>query len=79
MAAKLKEITYTLSSLYGFALIEVIIIPTFLHYNEVNYPFRLERVEIVLASVLHRASKVIIFDSAVCLVDSISSWLSFIT
>lgn len=36
MVAKLKEITYTLSSLYGFALIEAIITPTFLVYNEVN-------------------------------------------
>lgn len=36
MAAKLKEITYTLSSLYGSALIEAIITPTFLLYNEVN-------------------------------------------
>lgn len=36
MVAKLKEITYTLSSLYGFALIEAIITPTFLLYNEVN-------------------------------------------
>lgn len=36
MVAKLKEITYTLSSLYGFALIAAIITPTFPLYNEVN-------------------------------------------
>lgn len=36
MVAKLKEITYTLSSLYGSALIEAIITPTFPLYNEVN-------------------------------------------
>ena len=36
MVAKLKGITYTLSSLYGFPLIEVIITATFLLHNEVN-------------------------------------------
>lgn len=36
MAAKLKEITYTLSALYGRALIAAIITPTFPLYNEAN-------------------------------------------